>query len=161
MPKIIPKNRLKYLLSKTITTESGCMEWQGAINLLNGYGMATVFGKSETIHRHIYRLSKGEIPKGLFVLHKCDNKICINPEHLFLGTNQDNIDDMIQKDRKPKGDNHPQTVLTELKKQKLFQMVEKGNTYYEIGKELGISYQHASKIAIENGFRRIKRKLIP
>lgn len=50
-------------------------------------------------HRYVYNFLCGEIPEGKYVLHKCDNRRCINPDHLFLGTQQDNVSDMVRKGR--------------------------------------------------------------
>lgn len=63
-------------------------------------------------HLH-YEKYKDKIPNGLFVLHKCDNPACINPEHLFLGTQKDNMNDKQQKGRVPHGENHCRSKLTE------------------------------------------------
>lgn len=57
---------------------------------------------SIAVHRASYMVWKGEIPKGMYVLHKCDNRACINPEHLFLGTHIDNMNDMKKKNRQHK-----------------------------------------------------------
>jgi hypothetical protein len=77
----------------------GCWEWQGANNG-KGYGC---FGKEGSrpyyAHRFSWELHAGPIPDGLFVLHRCDNRRCVNPEHLFLGTQGDNMRDMIAKGR--------------------------------------------------------------
>ena len=79
-----------------------CWEWQGGINNSGpGYGMIrdTEYNGMRTTHRVSYEIHHGEIPKGKLVLHKCDNTLCVNPDHLFLGTHLDNTLDMIQKGR--------------------------------------------------------------
>lgn len=78
--------------------ESGCWLFQG--NLTNGgYGLVNAESKSQLAHRVSYAHFYGGIPDGLFVLHRCDVRSCCNPHHLFLGTHQDNMDDMIKKGR--------------------------------------------------------------
>jgi hypothetical protein len=96
-----PIERCKYFLTKTVLTSSGCMEWQGARNQ-QGYGRAGINKKLWTIPRAIYTyLIGGSIPKGMFVCHSCDNPPCINPEHLWLGTRQENNADSVKKGRWP------------------------------------------------------------
>ena len=80
--------------------ESGCWEWTSE-KTEKGYGRLRVNGKNVRAHRLSYQLFVGEIPKGLFVCHSCDNPGCVNPEHLFVGTCMDNIHDMIVKGRHP------------------------------------------------------------
>lgn len=63
------------------------------------HGSLWIDGKSIQVHRYAWELTQGEIPKGLFVLHKCDVGMCVNPLHLFLGNQQDNIADMDAKGR--------------------------------------------------------------
>jgi HNH endonuclease len=65
----------------------------------DGYGSLCVNSKKTRVHREAYRLFVGEIPSGLLVLHSCDNPVCINPDHLFLGTYADNRRDMCLKGR--------------------------------------------------------------
>lgn len=77
---------------------SGCWLWTGSLNK-SGYGETTWKGKLELAHRTSWALNKGQIPNGLQVLHRCDNRICTNPDHLFLGTNYDNVLDKISKKR--------------------------------------------------------------
>lgn len=62
-----------------------------------------VGGKTVRAHRASYKFYRGPIPDGLWVLHRCDVRCCINPDHLWLGTHQDNVDDMMAKGRKPIG----------------------------------------------------------
>ena len=87
---------------KTETTKSGCWEWLGAVNNC-GYGVVTFRrnGKATTTsaHRKYWELTKGHIPEGMQVNHRCDNRLCINPDHMFLGSQLDNIHDMREKGR--------------------------------------------------------------
>lgn len=75
-----------------------CWQWTGSL-LDNRYGSMSRGGKTISSHRFSYEYFIGEIPVGLNVLHKCDNKVCVNPEHLFLGTYADNTEDMMKKGR--------------------------------------------------------------
>lgn len=100
-----------------VDKETGCWEWQGYKNE-DGYGRASYGGKLELAHRMTYTMFKGNIPKGMCILHKCDNPGCCNPEHLFVGTRSDNMQDMLAKGRGSKrqvfGEEHSHTSFTEL-----------------------------------------------
>lgn len=90
-----------------------CWRWRGKGNQ-DGYGRLRIDGgKKIMAHRLSYILFNGKIPKGKLVLHKCDNPWCINPTHLFLGTDQDNQDDMINKGRKCQGESYPTSLLND------------------------------------------------
>jgi len=78
--------------------ESGCWIWMAG-RCSHFYGRLKIKGKVENAHRASYREFVGEIPDGLFVCHKCDIPECINPDHLFLGTYADNMEDMRRKGR--------------------------------------------------------------
>lgn len=75
------------------TDDGSCWLWQGRRDK-SGYGRWAKQGMHVYVHRIAWILSKGEIPAGMDVLHRCDVRNCCNPEHLFLGTHQDNMDDM-------------------------------------------------------------------
>jgi len=77
--------------------DTGCIEWQGPRS--NGYGRMSIHGKTIATHRLAYAIRHGEVPAGLWVCHHCDNPPCMNPEHLFAGTRQDNVDDRERKGR--------------------------------------------------------------
>lgn len=95
-------------------THSDCQEFIGALDK-DGYGIERFEGKQSRAHRNAFRRKVGEIPDGMLVCHSCDNPCCINPDHLFLGTVQDNMSDKVSKNRqhKPKGDLNGMSKLTE------------------------------------------------
>lgn len=84
--------------SKTQVQATGCIEWIASRDGC-GYGMFRFGGRSQRAHRVAWILTFGGIPDGLQVLHKCDNPPCVNPDHLFLGTNHDNVLDAVAKGR--------------------------------------------------------------
>lgn len=83
-----------------------CWEWRGYTHK-NGYGYLgkdSTKGSTISSNRAAYIVSKGDIPEGLWVLHKCDNRLCCNPDHLWLGTPKENTRDMIAKGRRRSAD---------------------------------------------------------
>lgn len=81
-----------------VKTGSDCWEWRGSL-FPNGYGIFYVNDKSVRAHRYSYELHKGTIPKGKMILHSCDNRKCVNPDHLRAGTARDNIMDALERGR--------------------------------------------------------------
>jgi hypothetical protein len=108
----------------------------------NGYPIRR---NNKTIVKEMYEKKYGKIKKGLWVLHKCDNRKCINPDHIFLGTKYDNIQDMMSKDRNAFGIKHPNHKLS---KNKILWAIDKrrlGWTYKKLGKKLNVSRMTISK----------------
>lgn len=91
---------------------SGCWLWVGT-TWPNGYGSFTIIrGKQENTHRTSWKLYRDLIPEKMLVLHKCDTPSCVNPDHLFLGINKDNTQDMIKKGRSAKGEKNGRAKLS-------------------------------------------------
>lgn len=88
----------RVMASTTKNPGTGCWEYNGVLTH-NGYGRVGYAGKNIRLHRLSYQSYRGEIPKGMLVCHHCDVRNCWNPRHLFLGTHQDNFNDMIAKGR--------------------------------------------------------------
>jgi hypothetical protein len=83
-----------------------CWEWKGCMS--EGYGQVTTGPYQQgKAHRFSYELYNGPIPSGMFVCHKCDNRGCVRPDHLFLGTAKANTADMIEKGRQARNTGHP------------------------------------------------------
>lgn len=85
-------------MSKIKHFGDGCWEWSASINN-HGYGQFKFNKKMVKAHRMSYEIAHGSIPKDLCVLHSCDNRLCVNPEHLRIGTKQDNSRDAVSRGR--------------------------------------------------------------
>lgn len=114
---------------------SGCFLWLGAV-FKNGYGQAYADGKNSYAHRVSWEFYRGPIPDGLHVLHRCDTPSCVNPDHLFLGTHQENMADRDRKGRCYKGEKCHQAKLTS---EKVFLIREDGRALRKIAADYGIN----------------------
>lgn len=134
------------LQKKIIKTESGCWLFTG--HLRTGYGHMTNKHKAVYVHKYMYEKYKGPIPKGYYVCHTCDIKHCCNPDHLFIGTPQDNSDDCSKKGRQCRGSCRPQSILNETQVLEIRQIKETIDniTNVELGLIYGISPENISAI---------------
>jgi hypothetical protein len=131
--------RHKHRLGDTVDTRY-CKLWDGATGR-GGYGVWWQDGRTRLVHRCIWEKLNGPIPEKHCILHACDNPKCVNPDHLFLGTYQDNaIDARIKGRLNPRrGSKHPRSKLTPEAVRLMRQMYEQDNmTFASIGELFGV-----------------------
>lgn len=121
-----------------------CWRWRGSTKP-NGYGSFFDGTRVDYSHRVAYRLYSGDIPVGLCVLHKCDNRLCVNPAHLFLGTKKDNATDKVGKGRQRPGEKHPMAKLSKVQVSNIRRLL-RSHTQSAIAAIFSISQQQVSKI---------------
>ena len=103
--------RERFFKKVRVKGQEDCWIWTGAHNKY-GYGRFNYYGKIINAHTASYLINKGEVSPELHVLHQCDNPPCVNPAHLFLGTNLDNIKDKCSKNRQKSGEKTRASKLT-------------------------------------------------
>lgn len=117
--------------------EDRCWEWRGPT--MSGYGYLTQDGETVLAHRALYRMAYGPIPDDLLVRHKCDNRLCVNPRHLLLGSTIDNVRDMDARGRRAIGGRHGCAKLTEDAVREIRQCHGNGESAMSLGRRYGVS----------------------
>lgn len=139
---------------KNLQKTDHCWIWKGSLNYY-GYGRMRIKEfEGVQAHRYSYELHKGKIKKGLCVCHTCDNRKCVNPEHLWLGTKYQNSMDMVSKGRTKKGKDHKNSKLSE---EEVLQIRELKKTkgYKKIAKMFGVAPSCIQSITNRKTWRHI------
>ena len=132
----------------------GCWIWDGCLNP-DGYGNVIYKGKIQRAHRVMYELIKGKIPAGIFVLHKCDQPSCVNPDHLFLGTQKDNMADCVIKGRIAGGSKCGRAKLTENKVREIRELLNAGYKFKVLAEMYSVVTSTISDIKMGKSWRSV------
>lgn len=141
MPKgVFPRKGLRERFeAKVKAVNSGCHEWQSTLHR-DGYGKFWYEGGQVQAHRVAYLIYKGEVPDGMWVLHSCDNRKCVNPDHLYLGDAKKNTADMFSRGRAIGNTQHDIAKV-----EKALRLYAEGRSQQSIADELGIHQTTISK----------------
>ena len=124
----------------------------------HGYGAIAIAGRLRKAHRFSWELHFGPIPDGLCVLHRCDNPSCVNPDHLFLGTDADNMADRDQKGRQAKGQRHlaklTEDQVREIRRRYQRDSAISGST--ALAREFGTSHQTILRVVKNHCWKHVK-----
>lgn len=132
--------------------ENDCWIWQGPVST-NGYGNIHFQRKTVSAHKFSYERFIGPVPAGMKICHRCDTPLCVNPEHFFLGTHRQNMDDMLAKGRKRN------KALTREKVEEIRKAYANGVSAKKLAEQYGVNARtitHAVKFKTWNGDRRYR-----
>ena len=135
----IDTSRAQRLFWPNVEKKSKCWNWKGL--KLHGYGIVWTGKVQVKAHRFSWVLHNGEISRGSCVLHKCDNKSCVNPRHLFLGNQDDNMKDMVKKKRQAlhRGEQNGRAKLVESDVREIRKRLSKGHRGSDIAKDFNVN----------------------
>lgn len=144
--------------SKVRKQEGGCWEWTGH-RLPKGYGVVRTFIEKALIvkaHRLAYEMEVGPIPPGMLCLHACDNPPCVNPAHLRIGSNSENMADAVEKRRFPSGEKKWNASLTERQAMAIKRLLRTTKrSDLDIGREFGVAHSTIWQIRKGNTWKHI------
>lgn len=143
-----------------VNPETGCWEWT-AYRMKEGYGVLGIRGHyTDRAHRFSYKRFRGPIPPGMLVCHTCDNPPCVNPEHLFLGTNADNVADRERKGRGRRaiGSLAGHAKLNERKVLRIKQRLAAGANQSAVARQYGVDQCAINHIARGRTWRHVQQE---
>ena len=146
--QLTPKQARNFFEKFTFGNADQCWNWHASKEAF-GYGHFKYDHRILKAHRFSWEYFRGVIPAGSYVLHKCDNPSCINPNHLFLGTPFDNMQDKIRKGRAvyEMGEKSHNAKLTDAQVQEIRSLYSTGKYYqHDLGKRFGVTKQHIGRI---------------
>lgn len=138
------KDLFSRVIERVIFTPDDCWEWQGGLS--HGYGRVGLNNKTISTHKAMFEMFKGPVPSGMFLCHHCDNPKCCNPDHLFLGTQADNMKDCAKKKRHVFGERSKLAKLSNSDVAKIRQLVSEGVSQKDVAKMFNVSVSNISKI---------------
>lgn len=137
------------------TTPDGCWTWTGCLR--RGYGDFKHGGRKYGAHVWSWRLANGrEVPTGLCVMHKCDNRACVRPDHLQVGTTHENMLDKVQKGRQARGESNASSKLTEDRVRYLKKNRPKGRELTALARIWGVSATAVREVLLGRNWRHIE-----
>jgi len=141
-----------------VDEETGCWNWTASLRGSDGYGGFSIGKKRLRANRASWLIYCSEIPDGLCVCHSCDNPLCVNPDHLFLGTQQDNMTDKVNKGRQQnsKGEQNGRAKLTE---KQIINIINDHRKQKEIAKDYNVCQQHVSLIKKGKSWKHLNFKI--
>lgn len=134
---MIPR-RTTFASRTRVDAHTGCIVWTG-LTTSTGYGRIKHRGRRTAAHRVAWELANGPVQNGLFVLHHCDNPLCVNVAHLFLGTAADNSADMVAKGRSNHGERNPLAKINADIARSIVTRVANGEMKVAVARSYGIS----------------------
>jgi hypothetical protein len=157
-----PESACNRFVEKCEPRASGCIEWTGATT--RGYGRFSIGprkgGRMWMAHKWLYEQVHGPVEEGIDVCHTCDNRRCVNIDHLFAGTRKENMEDAVRKGRtshvvRVKGETHPLSKLTDAQAKEVRALRLGGASLGFVARLYGISVQQVCRIALNQSRKEI------
>lgn len=146
----------RFAAKTKLNPSNGCIEWVAAVSR-DGYGVFHTDGnRTRSAHRVAFEMHKGAIPSGMFVCHRCDNPICVNPDHLFLGTHAENMRDRNAK-RRQAGAIGETNGRAKLSAQDILSIKGERGPQEQLAQKYGVSSSHISRIRRGETWRHLEK----